>query len=49
MTDDFIGRWSTAVPNVVERGAVRKFADAIGDANPVYRDDEAAKNLVLDN
>ncbi|MCI0183096.1 MAG: MaoC family dehydratase N-terminal domain-containing protein [Acidibacillus sp.] len=43
MTDDFIGRWSTAVPNVVERGAVRKFADAIGDANPVYRDDEAAK------
>ena len=27
----------------VEKGAIRKFADAIGDANPVYRDDAAAR------
>ena len=27
----------------VERGAVLKFAEAIGDPNPVYRDDKAAR------
>lgn len=43
MSDDVIGRWSTPVANLVERGAVRKFADAIGDFNPLYRDDQAAK------
>jgi len=26
----------------VEKGAIRKFADAIGDPNPIYRDEEAA-------
>lgn len=27
----------------VEKGAIRKFAEAIGDPNPVYRDAQAAK------
>ena len=27
----------------VEKGAIRKFVDAIGDTNPIYRDEEAAK------
>jgi acyl dehydratase len=28
----------------VEKGAIRRFADAIDDSNPLYRDDEYAKN-----
>jgi acyl dehydratase len=39
----FIGHRSEAVVNVVEKGAVRKFAEAIGDPNPLYVDEEAAK------
>lgn len=34
--------WSEPVKNVVEQGAVRKFADAIGDASPLYRDADFA-------
>ena len=29
----------------VERGAIRKFADAIGDPNPLYRDADYARSL----
>ncbi|BCJ85449.1 MaoC family dehydratase N-terminal domain-containing protein [Effusibacillus dendaii] len=39
----FIGVESKPVKNEVEKGAIRKFADAIGDPNPVYRDEEFAK------
>jgi acyl dehydratase len=39
----FIGQRSEPVVNVVEKGAVRKFAEAIGDPNPLYVDEEAAK------
>jgi acyl dehydratase len=39
----FIGHRSEAISNVVEKGAVRKFAEAIGDPNPLYVDEEAAK------
>ena len=39
----FIGHRSEAVFNVVEKGAVKKFAEAIGDPNPLYVDEEAAK------
>lgn len=39
----FVGHRSEAVVNVVEKGAVRKFAEAIGDPNPLYVDEEAAK------
>lgn len=31
------------VSNLVERGAVRKFAEAIGDPNPLYVDEAVAK------
>ncbi|QHE92567.1 MaoC family dehydratase [Pandoraea fibrosis] len=36
---------TSAAPFVVEveRGAIRKFADAIGDGNPLYRDDAFAR------
>lgn len=40
---DFVGARSETVTNAVERGAIRKFAEAIGDPNPLYTDDEAAK------
>ena len=39
----FVGCRSEPVANVVEKGAVRKFAEAIGDPNPLYVDEEAAK------
>ena len=29
---------------VVEKGAIKKFADAVGDLNPLYMDEEYAKN-----
>ena len=38
-----VGERSEAVSNVVEKGAVRKFAEAIGDPNPLYVDEAAAK------
>jgi len=40
----FIGQRSVPVTNVVEQGAVRRFAEAIGDANQLYVDDEVAKS-----
>ena len=39
----FIGHRSEAVSNAVEKGAVKKFAEAIGDPNPLYVNEEAAK------
>jgi acyl dehydratase len=38
-----IGRESDPVVHDVERGAIRRFAEAIGDPNPIYVDDEAAR------
>jgi acyl dehydratase len=38
-----VGERSERVWNVVERGAVRRFAEAIGDPNPLYVDEAAAK------
>ncbi len=40
---EVMGKWSTPVANDVEKGAVRKFAEAIGDANPLYVDEAYAK------
>src|SRR3954467_7213649 len=41
---DFIGREDAATATYgVSRELIRRFADAIGDASPVYRDIEAAK------
>lgn len=38
-----IGYTSSPFVVEVEKGAIRKFADAIGDPNPLYRDEETAK------
>ncbi|MDP4161972.1 MAG: MaoC family dehydratase N-terminal domain-containing protein [Bacillota bacterium] len=35
-----IGKQSGKVKNIVERGAVKKFAEAIGDPHPIYVDEE---------
>ena len=41
---DFIGRsFPPGDPYEVSRMKIREFADAIGDGNPIYRDQEAAK------
>ena len=40
---EFVGRSSEPVRNVVERDAVRLFAEAIADPSPLYRDEERAK------
>ncbi|WP_088072276.1 MaoC family dehydratase N-terminal domain-containing protein [Gottfriedia luciferensis] len=39
----FIGKRSNSVKNVVERGAVKKFAEAIGDCHPIFVDEEFGK------
>ena len=41
--EKFVGRSSEPVRNVVERDAVRLFAEAIADPSPLYRDEERAK------
>lgn len=40
MFKDSIGKRSANVKNVVERGAVRKFAESIGDLHPIFVDEE---------
>ena len=39
---EFVGSRSQPVRNLVERGAVRRFAEAIADPSPLYVDEEAA-------
>lgn len=43
MFKELIGKRSAPVKNVIERGAVKKFAEAIHDAAPIYIDEEAGK------
>ncbi len=38
-----IGKNFPPVLNEIEKGAIRRFAEAIGDPNPVYVDEEAAR------
>ena len=38
-----IGRESEVVLHEVEKGEIRRFAEALGDANPLYSDELAAK------
>ena len=38
----FLDKPSKPVKNEVEKGAIRKFAQAIGDSNPLYVDEESA-------
>jgi acyl dehydratase len=40
---EMIGKASAKVKNTVERGAVKKFAEAIGDVHPIYLDEEVGK------
>ena len=40
-----IGQYSQPFVVEVEKGAIRKFADAIGDPNPLYRDEAHARAL----
>ena len=41
---DAIGVESDPVVNEVEKGAIIKFAQAIGDHNPIYNDENAARS-----
>ncbi|WP_066308575.1 MaoC family dehydratase N-terminal domain-containing protein [Bacillus sp. FJAT-29814] len=43
MFKDQIGKQSDKVKNVVERGAVKKFAEAIGDLHPIYFDEDTGR------
>lgn len=43
MYKDMVGKRSQKVLNTIERGAVKKFAHAIGDEHPIYLDPEYAK------
>lgn len=38
-----IGRESEPVVHEVEKGAIRRFAEALGDPNPLYQDEGAAR------
>ena len=38
-----IGRVSPPMLNEVEKGAIRRFAEALGDFNPIYHDEEYAR------
>jgi len=38
-----IGKQSDKVKNVVERGAVKKFAEAIGDLHPIFFDEDTGR------
>ena len=38
-----IGRESEPVVHEVEKGAIRRFAEALGDPNPIYTDEAAAR------
>lgn len=43
MLRDVVGNRSTKVKNTIEKGAVKKFAEAIGDAAPIYVDEEVGQ------
>jgi len=40
MFKPYIGKRSNRVINIVERGAVKKFAESIGDLHPIYLDEK---------
>jgi acyl dehydratase len=43
LNTDLIGKTYDAIDYTVERDAVNRFVDAIGEQDPIYRDPEAAK------
>jgi acyl dehydratase len=46
MFQNFIRKQSTPVLNAVEKGAVKKFAESIGDHNPLFFDEQYAEKTV---
>ncbi len=44
MYKHLIGKRSNKVKNVVERGLVKRFAEAIGDLHPIYLDETVGAN-----
>ena len=44
MLKESVGKRSNKVKNIVERGAIKKFAEAIGDLHPIYTDEETGRN-----
>lgn len=44
MLVEMIGRKSEKVKNVIERGAVQKFAAALGDFSPLFTDEAAGRS-----
>jgi acyl dehydratase len=46
---DQIGKQSPKIKNVIERGAVKKFAEAIGDPHPIYVDEEVGRKSRYQN
>lgn len=43
MFKDCIGKQSKKVKNIVERGAVKKFAEAISDPHPIFTNEETGR------
>lgn len=43
MLKDSIGKKSTKVKNIVERGMVKRFAESIGDLHPIFIDEAFGK------
>ena len=43
MDRNAIGRESKAALNEVEKGAIRRFAEALGETNPIYFEEAAAR------
>jgi len=44
MFTESIGKKSNKIKNIVERGAVKKFAESIDDTHPIYLDEETGEN-----
>lgn len=44
MFKDSIGKQSNKVKNIVEKGMVKRFAEAIGDLHPIFVDEEFGAN-----
>lgn len=41
----FVGRASSPIRNEVEKGAIRRFAQALGDTNPLYWNEDYARSM----
>jgi acyl dehydratase len=39
-----VGRESEPVVHEIEKGQIRRFTEALGDPNPIYQDEEAARS-----